>query len=233
MYNAVFCSDIHLGTPRCNTEKFFKFLQNLSTKKLVLVGDVIDIYCMEKYNTNWSKEHTKCVHELIRLAKNGTEIIYILGNHEGELRRYCDFEHDNFKMVNEYVHEDCLGNKFLCVHGDAHSQYSSGSWKQLIFNKGYEFITPLSVWLEKYFKFSLVYALKRTANGRKYIDQYEKDLIKYCKSRKEFDGVIVGHIHHQNMRRIDELIYMCCGDFVDTSSYIVEEDGIYYLKVVE
>ena len=45
-YDTVFISDVHLGTPRCNTEKFFKFLKELKTKKLVLVGDIIDIYCL-------------------------------------------------------------------------------------------------------------------------------------------------------------------------------------------
>ena len=54
-FDTVFISDVHLGTDRCNTEKFFKFLKELKTKKLVLVGDIIDIYCMEKYNTRWKK----------------------------------------------------------------------------------------------------------------------------------------------------------------------------------
>ena len=26
-FDTVFISDVHLGTPRCNTEKFFKFLK--------------------------------------------------------------------------------------------------------------------------------------------------------------------------------------------------------------
>jgi UDP-2,3-diacylglucosamine pyrophosphatase LpxH len=105
-FDTVFISDVHLGTPRCNTEKFFKFLKELKTKKLVLVGDIMDIYCMEKYNTRWKKEHTECVHQILNLAKKGTEIVYILGNHEGMIRRYTDFEHKNFKMVEEYVHKD-------------------------------------------------------------------------------------------------------------------------------
>jgi len=134
-YDTVFISDLHIGTPRCNTKKFLEFLKNLKTKKLVLVGDIIDIYCMEKYNTRWEKEHTECVHQLLNIAKKGTEVIYILGNHEGQIRRYCDFSHENFKMVDEYVHKDAKGNKFLCVHGDKYSEYSSGSWKQLIFYK--------------------------------------------------------------------------------------------------
>jgi UDP-2,3-diacylglucosamine pyrophosphatase LpxH len=231
MYDATFISDIHLGTPRCNTQKFLKFLKELKTKKLVLVGDVIDIHCMERYNTRWTKEHTECVHQILNLAKKGTEIVYILGNHEGMLRRYCDFEHKNFMMCDEYVHKDSKGNKFLCIHGDKYSEYSSGSWKQLMFNKGYELITPLSLFLERFFRFSLVYFLKNTVRGKNYIDKYEHDLIIHCNQQeKNYTGVICGHIHHANIRRFNDLIYMCCGDWCDSTSAITEKNGVYKLE---
>ena len=228
MYDTVFASDIHLGTPRCNTTKFLKFLKELKTKKLVLVGDVIDIHCMERYNTRWTKEHTECVHQLLNLAKKGTEVIYILGNHEGAIRRYCDFEHKNFQMVDEYIHKDSKGNKFLCIHGDKYSEYSSGSWKQLIFNKGYELITPLSLFFERFIDFSLVYALKNSVRGKNYINQYETDIASYCMQRdKKFSGVICGHIHVIKKRIFDKITYMCCGDWCDQCTCIIETDGNY------
>lgn len=230
-YDTVFISDTHLGTNRCNVHKFLKFLKELKTKKLVLVGDIIDIACMETYNTHWKKEHTECVHQILKLAKNGTEIVYVLGNHEGQLRRYANFEHKNFQMVDEYTHRDSEGNKFLCVHGDKYSEYSSGSWKQLLFNKGYEFITPLSLFLERFFRFSLVYYLKNTIRGKKYINQYETDIAAYCAQKnKNYTGVICGHIHSANIRTFDKITYMCCGDFCDSCTAIVEKNGIYCLE---
>lgn len=230
IYDTVFVSDIHLGTDRCNTVKFLEFIKNIQTKKLVFVGDVIDIYCMEKYNTRWNKEHTKSIHEIIKHIKNGTEVIYLLGNHDADFRRYCDFQHKNFLMCDQYVHIDSKQNKFLCVHGDQHSKFSSGSWKQLIFNKGYELITPLSIWLNRFFRFSLVHYLKGTIDGKKYIEQYENDIANYCRSRGDFTGVICGHIHHANIRNFGDVTYMCCGDFVDTCSAILEKDGNYTLQ---
>ena len=230
-YDTVFISDVHLGTNRCNTKKFLKFLKNLKTKKLVLVGDILDIACMEKYGTRWKKEHMESVHQILNLSKKGTEIVYILGNHEAHLRRYCDFEHKNFQMVDEYIHKDSKGNKFLCVHGDKYSEYSSGSWKQIVFNWGYELITPLSMFLERFFRFSLVYALKNTVRGKNYINQYETDLASYCIQRdKKYSGIIVGHIHHANIRYFNKLLYMCCGDWCDTCSAIVEKNGVYALE---
>lgn len=228
-YDAVFISDVHLGTERCNTEKFLKFLKEIKTKKLILVGDIIDIYCMEKYNTRWKKEHTECVHQLLNLTKKGVDIVYVLGNHEGAIRRYCDFQHKNFLMCDEYVYKTKQGEKYLCTHGDKHSEFSSGSWKQLIFNWGYEFITPLSILLERFFHFSLVYALKNTIRGKNYINQYETDIANYCRHRGGYEGVICGHIHHANVRKFDKISYMCCGDFVDTCSAIVEKNGVFQL----
>ena len=230
-YDTVFISDVHLGTNRCNIKKFLQFLKQLKTKKLVLVGDIIDIACLETHHTHWKKDHTEALHQILNLAKKGTEIVYVLGNHEGQIRRYCDFEYKNFKMVNEYTHKDSKGNKFLCVHGDKYSEYSSGSWKQLVFNKGYEMITPLSLFMERFFRFSLVYALKNTIRGKRYINQYETDISSYCVQRdKKYDGVICGHIHHANIRHFNKLLYMCCGDWCDTCSAIVEKNGIYALE---
>lgn len=229
-FDTVFISDVHLGTDRCNTKKFLNFLKTLKTKKLVMVGDILDIHCLEKYNTKWNKQHTKCIHKLIEVVKSGIEVVYILGNHDATFRRYSGFTHQNLTMVEEYVHIDTKGKKYLCVHGDKYSEYSSGSWKQLYFNWGYEIITPLSETLKKYFNFSLIEFLKNTPNGKKYIRQYEADIAKYCKKRKQYDGVICGHIHHANIRKIGKLNYMCCGDWCDQCTAIVERGGNYEIK---
>lgn len=224
-YDAVFISDVHLGTNRCNTKKFMKFLNELNTKKLIMVGDIYDIECMQKYGTKWEKKHSKAIHKLIKLADRGVEIVYIFGNHEAELRRYVGFKHKNFSIAESYVYQTKKGNKYLCLHGDTCSNLSSGSWKQLCFNKGYELITPLSYWMSKFFNFSLVHFLKNTISAKKYINQYELDLANYCLSNGNYDGIICGHIHHANIRNFGDITYMCCGDFVDTCSAIVEKNG--------
>ena len=224
-YDSVFVSDVHLGTDRCNIKKFLRFLDQLDTKQLVLVGDIFDIECMQKYGTRWKKQHTKAIHKIFQLADSGVNIVYILGNHEGELRRYVNFKHKNFIMSDQYIYRTNNGKKYLCVHGDKYSEYSSGSWKQLCFNKGYELITPLSIWLNRFFRFSLVHFLKNTVNGRKYIAKYENDLIDFCTKEGKYSGIICGHIHHGNIRYNGTITYMCCGDFVDTCSAIVEKNG--------
>lgn len=229
-YNTVFISDVHLGTNRCNIKKFNRFLSNLQTDKLVMVGDIIDIHCLEKYNTRWRKEHTDAIHKIIELANNGTKIIYILGNHDSTARKYVlekSYRFRNLTICNHYTHKDAKNKKYYCIHGDMNSQYSSGSWKQYFLNWGYETITPANNFIKKYLNVSLVSFLKKIKRGKKYIDNYEKDLISVIDTK--YHGVICGHIHHANIRKFGDLTYMCCGDWCDSNTAITEIDGNYQI----
>ena len=85
--------------------------------------------------------------------------------------------------------------------------------------------------VRKIFRFSLVYALKNSVRGKNYINQYETDIASYCAQRdKKYAGVICGHIHSGNIRNFGKITYMCCGDWCDTCSAIVEKNGVYSLE---
>ena len=230
-HDTVFISDVHLGTDRCNTDKFLKFLNQLDTKKLVMVGDIIDIYCMEKYNTLWKTQHTKAVEKILELSRKGTEVVYILGNHDAVARKYVNtsssYLHQNLIICDSYIHHSTENKKFLCIHGDFYSEFSSGSWKQYFMNWGYETITPLNIFLNKTFGFSLINFLKSIPRGKKFIDKYEMDLIHHVRKIGEYDGVIAGHIHHANIREYKGTTYMCAGDWTDTCSALVEKNGVF------
>ena len=51
--------------------------------------------------------------------------------------------------------------------------------------------------------------------------QFEKNLAGYCKKRG-FDGVICGHIHHAEIKKIDGVTYMNDGDWVESCTALVE-----------
>ena len=230
-FDTVFISDVHLGTDRCNIDKFLKFLNELDTKKLVMVGDILDVHCMEKYNTYWRTRHTKAVEKILELCEKGTKVVYVLGNHDAVARKYVKNEpinlHRNLMICDSYVHHSKQNRKFLCIHGDEYSEYSSGSWKQYFMNKGYETITPLNNFLKKTIDFSLVNFLKKIPRGKEYIDKYEMDLIQHVRKFSKYDGIIVGHIHHANIREYDGTTYMCCGDWCDECTAIVEKNGLF------
>ncbi|MEC7250461.1 MAG: UDP-2,3-diacylglucosamine diphosphatase, partial [Pseudomonadota bacterium] len=89
-YENVFISDIHLGTRGCQAAKLLEFLRTVSCKKLFLVGDVIDGWQLKK-RLYWPDEHKAVINEFLRIAKTGTEVIFITGNHDEFLRDYADF----------------------------------------------------------------------------------------------------------------------------------------------
>ena len=63
-------------------------------------------------------------------------------------------------------------------------------------------------------------------NAVEYISSYEKALAHVAKERS-VDGVVCGHIHHAEIREIDEGVLYCNdGDWVESCTSIVEhKDG--------
>ena len=68
----------------------------------------------------------------------------------------------------------------------------------------------------------LKHTVKESVN---FIGDYEETLTGYVKSKK-LDGIICGHIHYANIRDIDGITYMNCGDWVESCTALVEHyDG--------
>ena len=47
-YKSIFLSDIHLGTPDCKVDEVIDFLKRTRSDKLVLNGDIIDGWHLQK-----------------------------------------------------------------------------------------------------------------------------------------------------------------------------------------
>ena len=82
---AAFISDVHLGTPGCQAELLLDFLRHLHCRQLYLVGDIIDLEALQR-RPWWQASHSQVLAELQRLARGGTRLIYIPGNHDAPLR---------------------------------------------------------------------------------------------------------------------------------------------------
>ena len=77
----------------------------------------------------------------------------------------------------------------------------------------------------------------KVKNAVKYIGEYEKTLANYAK-KKNFDGIICGHIHHAESLDFSGIHYLNCGDWVENCTAIGEKyDGtfeiIYWDKLRE
>jgi hypothetical protein len=65
------------------------------------------------------------------------------------------------------------------------------------------------------------YAKRRVKSAVSFIFDFEESVVRHVKDRG-VDGVICGHIHAAAMKRMDGVVYMNCGDWVDSCTAIVE-----------
>tara|TARA_X000001382_G_C3171161_1_gene179531 strand:- start:974 stop:1705 length:732 start_codon:yes stop_codon:yes gene_type:complete len=228
-YKSVFISDLHLGSKHCNSEMLLKFLDNLSTEKLYLVGDIIDGWRLQK-KWYWPKEHNKIVKKLIKISKN-TEIIYITGNHDEFLRTIPSVKIGNVEVKNRSVHLGIDGKKYLVVHGDMFDNLMRTKAGRFIMNFGDVAYDGL-IYANKAVNslrnligkppWSLAKYLKRKAKtAANYIGDFEIQMVDYCK-KKGYDGIICGHIHHASIEEYDKIVYMNDGDWCESCTALVE-----------
>jgi UDP-2,3-diacylglucosamine pyrophosphatase LpxH len=57
--------------------------------------------------------------------------------------------------------------------------------------------------------------------SRRYIEQFERLAVEHAQ-RCGYDGVVCGHIHRANLRRIGDTLYGNTGDWVESCSALIE-----------
>ena len=238
-YRAVFISDTHLGTKGARTDFLADFLATMTCGHLFLIGDIVDGWRLRK-SWYWDGAHDTVIRHILRHARNGTAVTYIPGNHDEMFRAWLPTALDpttlevaGIALRNEAEHLTVDGKRFLVTHGD---QFDSvvRYMKVLAHLGDSAYVTSLV--LNRYFNvvrrklgypyWSLSQWLKRQVKGAiKAVDRFETALAGEAE-RRGFDGVICGHIHHAEMRRVGGVMYMNDGDWVESCTALVEHhDG--------
>jgi hypothetical protein len=93
------------------------FLRSMHTETLYLVGDIIDVWSLKK-SFFWPQSHDAVVCAILAMAKRGTRVIYIPGNHDQELREFAGLQFGNIEIRCEAIHETADGKRLLVMHGD-------------------------------------------------------------------------------------------------------------------
>jgi len=230
-YRSIFISDVHLGTKDCKAESLNNFLKNNTCNTLYLVGDIIDGWKIKQNKWRWKQSHTNVIRRILGHAKRNTRVVYVLGNHDEFFRPFLQYNL-NFgmiEMVNQCEHIGADGKHYLVVHGDLFDGITRlAPWLSILGDKAYDFILSTNSKLNWFLHrigfgyFSLSRFLKhRVKKAIDFIFQFEQNLASYCKKRG-FDGVICGHIHHAEIKQIDDVMYMNDGDWVESCSALVE-----------
>ena len=224
--DALFISDVHLGSKGSNAELLLEMLKEYEPKELIIVGDFIDGWLLKKRHY-WTQDFSNVIRKILSYTKKGTKVTYITGNHDDFLRSYIPiYFGDNINVVNEMVWED-----YFITHGDLYDGIVQMKWLGKLGSFGYELAISLDMLMKKFgYKKSLSKFLKKKVKDAvKFITNFEEQLV-YQSKRRNCKGVICGHIHTPENKFVDGIHYLNCGDWIENNSYIIYDEGRWELK---
>lgn len=228
----VVLSDIHLGTYGCHAEELLRYLKSIRPKKLVLNGDIIDMWQFSK--RYWPKSHMQVIKHITSLLTRNTRIYYIPGNHDEMLRKFAGFRLGAFTIDNKVL-LTLNGKKVWIFHGDVFDVTMQHSkWIAKLGAMGYGIlilINRMVNWfLERlgYGKISLSKRVKDSVKSAvKFINKFETTAADIAIGNK-YDYVICGHIHQPEIRQIatehGRTVYLNSGDWIENLTAL-EYDG--------
>jgi hypothetical protein len=242
-YQAIIVSDLHLGTKDSKAEEFLDFLDKHPTDLLILNGDIVDGWALNR-GAKWKKKHTKVISKLLKLS-NKTQIIWIRGNHDEFLHEFIGTNFGSIEIREDYtlttsswVEDDKYQHKrYYIFHGDVIDVFiTKYKWLSKIGAIGYDFALTLNRWYNHYRKWrKLPYQSisQKIKSGVKaatnYINDFETTALSMA-TKKGCDGVICGHIHQPEDRIINGKRYLNSGDWVENlSAIMVQYSGEVYL----
>ena len=229
---SVFISDVHLGFPGCAAGSLLDFLSRTHCETLYLAGDIVDFWYLRKRGY-WPAEHNDVLQQILRMAQRGVRVVLIPGNHDERLRAYCGMTFGSIEVHDQFIHVTADGRRLLVIHGDQFdSVVRCSPLLVMVGSNLYDGLLRLNIWVNRVRHslgkdyWSLSAALKgRVKEAVKYISRYEEAVARAAR-RARVDGVICGHIHRAEISDMDGLLYMNCGDWVESCTALMEhKDG--------
>ena len=233
-YQAIIVSDLHLGTKDSKAEEFIEFIETHPTDLLILNGDIIDGWALNR-GAKWKKKHTKVISKLLQLS-NKTQIIWIRGNHDEFIQDFIgtrlgaiEIREDYILNTQRWVESDVFRNEsYYIFHGDVVDVFiTKYKWLSKIGAVGYDFALWLNRVYNGYRKWrNLPYqSISQKIKGgvkaaTNYINDFETTALSMA-SKKGCNGVICGHIHQPEDRMINNKHYLNSGDWIENMSAIL------------
>jgi len=238
-YQTIIVSDLHLGTKDSKAEEFIDFIESHPTQLLILNGDIIDGWALNR-GAKWKKYHTKVISKLLKLS-NTTKIIWIRGNHDEFIQEFIDSHFGNIEIKEDYVLEysehieyDIWKRRcYYVFHGDVVDVFiTKYKWLSKIGSVGYDFALWLNRWYNRYRKWhnlpyqSISQKIKEgVKQATMYINDFETTALKMAE-KKGCEGVICGHIHQPESRFINNKHYLNSGDWIENmSAILIDQEG--------
>ncbi len=233
----VVISDVHLGTYGCHAKELLKYLKSIEPKKVILNGDIIDVWQFSK--RYWPKSHMKVIKLIMEWVSKGVKVCYVTGNHDEMLRKFVGFQMGSFSIVNKVV-LNLKGKKAWFFHGDVFDiTMQHSKWIAKLGAVGYDFlillnraINYLSIKLGQE-PISMSKKIKNSVKSAiKFIDNFEHTAADIA-IQNNYDYVVCGHIHQPEIKTIyrpeGTVIYLNSGDWVENLTALEYNEGHWHL----
>lgn len=230
---AVFVSDFHLGTKDVRIDElneFFDYLIEEQPRYLYLVGDIIDGWAIARRRWYFPSNHLQILHKITHLTNQGTQVIWIPGNHDEFGRAWFNLKFPiKIREEDQFIALD--GTRYLVTHGDLYDFSIKNRWLAYVGDWFYYRILWVNRQINRLRRYlrvpywSLAYYIKKkTKFAIEAISNFKQLMIEDAKKRN-FNGVIAGHVHIPGDEMIDGIRYLNDGDWVENCSYLIETDS--------
>src|SRR6187402_31347 len=229
----VILSDIHLGTYGCHAEELLRYLKTINPKKLILNGDIIDMWQFSK--RYWPKSHMQVVKHITSLLTKNTKIIYLTGNHDEMLRKFAGFKLGSFHIDNKIVLK-LNGKRAWIFHGDVFDVTMKHSkWLAKLGAVGYDTLILINSafnWFRQKMgkeKYSFSKKVKDSVKSAvKFVNDFETTAADIAID-KGYQYVICGHIHQPVIKKVEtakgSITYLNSGDWIENLTALEYKDG--------
>lgn len=229
----VIISDVHLGTYGCHAKELLTYLKSIKPDKIILNGDIIDIWQFSK--RYWPESHMKVVRKLLKFVAEGVPVHYLTGNHDEMLRKFADFHLGSLHLANKLVLPMKEGKAWI-FHGDIFDiTMQHSKWLAQLGAIGYDAL----ILLNSFVNWCLVKMGRGKMSFSKKIKASFKDAVKFINSfettcadlaiDKGYQYVVCGHIHQPEIKEIltekGKVTYLNSGDWVENLSSLEYHHG--------
>ncbi len=227
-FRSIWISDLHPGTGSLQNDHLLDFLQQTESEFLYLVGDIFDLLQAQK-KWHWPAVNDRIVQTVLAKAANGTQVVYIPGNHDHMLRKFDGCTFNNIRIQNNAIHETADGHRYLVMHGDTFDPVVRHCpWLASTGSAIYDVLLRCNRWFKvsrrpvkkEYRSLSswMKHQAKRAVN---FIGRFDEAVTKEAAAHR-VEGLICGHIHRAGIREIDAVLYTNAGDWVESCTALAE-----------
>ncbi|UZR93648.1 UDP-2,3-diacylglucosamine diphosphatase [Chondrinema litorale] len=232
--DVVVLSDVHLGTYGCKAKELLQYLKSIDPGKLVLNGDIIDIWQFKK--NYWPKSHMLVIKHITTLLTQGVPVHYITGNHDEMMRKFAGLQMGNLSIQNKLI-LDIKKDKAWVFHGDVFDvSMQHSKWIAKLGAIGYDFLILFNRLVNFFWeqilgksKVSLSKKIKDSVKRAvKYLNDFELTAAEIAIDN-HYKYVICGHVHKPEIRNIQTekgtVTYLNSGDWVENMSALEYNKG--------